>query len=383
VQDYVAGLEYRNGVLDAIYHPEGRIVPTGGNTYRHEYYMKDHLGNIRLTFADLNGNSVVDVPGDVLQENHFYAFGMEMNYNWLNNSSNNYKFNGIERNTDFGLNLDLAIFRAYDAAVGRWWQVDSRPNVRLSSYSGFANNPILLSDPLGDTTRVYTTNGRYVGTINDSKSNEEHFVSLKSKGIKGQQNLINKANMSSDAAENAANIVRKGSKYFIGANTRKDISNVSSASASEQGGKSRERFFAFAFSSKNKELRIHDLSSKITDRGSLHINPDQAEAAIADFIEENVKFSVVGWGHTHPGKKNATNMSLNNLHIPSEGDMNNLNLSNPIDGNTGNNPSMIVTRYGYRIYTTEPKYGEYEGGTGPHPIYNFKGIEIARTQTDD
>jgi RHS repeat-associated protein len=154
VQDYVAGLEYRGGVLDAIYHPEGRIVPTGGNTYRHEYYMKDHLGNIRLTFADLNGNGQVETPGEILNENHYYPFGLEMNYGWMNNATladDAYRYSGKEMNSDFGLNwLDHGA-RWYDGSVGRWWSADpfTETQESWSVYHFNYDNPVNYVDFTG------------------------------------------------------------------------------------------------------------------------------------------------------------------------------------------------------------------------------------------
>jgi RHS repeat-associated protein len=96
----------------------------------------------------------VDVPGDVLQENHFYAFGMEMNYNWLNNSGltdDAYKYNGKEMNGDFGLNWSDYGARWYDASVGRWWSVDplAEEYFGLNAYHYGINNPVNFNDPSG------------------------------------------------------------------------------------------------------------------------------------------------------------------------------------------------------------------------------------------
>ena len=159
-QDYVDGLEYRTNsgggtlTLEAVYHAEGRLTPNGAS-YQYEYNVKDHLGNTRLTFSDLNSNGIVDVPGDILQENHYYPFGMKMNYTWMDNATldNKYQFNGLEKNEDLNLNLDLAVFRGYDATLGRWLQVDPKPSVSSSSYSFVTNNPFRYADPLGDTLR--------------------------------------------------------------------------------------------------------------------------------------------------------------------------------------------------------------------------------------
>lgn len=64
---------------------------------------------------------------------------------------NKYQFNGIERNEDLGLNWDLAEFRSYDAAIGRWTQVDPLAELapNLTPFRFGLNNPILYVDPFG------------------------------------------------------------------------------------------------------------------------------------------------------------------------------------------------------------------------------------------
>ncbi len=55
--DYVGEFIYEDGVLQLIQHEEGRVVPewnsgqTAINDWDYQYYLKDHLGNTRLTFA--------------------------------------------------------------------------------------------------------------------------------------------------------------------------------------------------------------------------------------------------------------------------------------------------------------------------------------------
>ncbi|MFK8101588.1 MAG: hypothetical protein AB8G15_03655 [Saprospiraceae bacterium] len=53
-KDYVTGVEYQDGALEAIYHAEGRVLATAAS-FRYEYTWKDHLGNARISFSDLNG----------------------------------------------------------------------------------------------------------------------------------------------------------------------------------------------------------------------------------------------------------------------------------------------------------------------------------------
>ena len=67
---------------------------------------------------------------------------------------NKRKFNGIEQNTDFDLNTYDAFFRNVDPQIGRWWQIDPKPNMAESSYSMMGNSPILYSDFLGDSVNL-------------------------------------------------------------------------------------------------------------------------------------------------------------------------------------------------------------------------------------
>ncbi|MEZ4884894.1 MAG: hypothetical protein R3E32_09230 [Chitinophagales bacterium] len=54
--------------LEAFYHAEGRVFFTSSTQYRHEYAIKDHLGNIRLWVSDLNGDSILETPQKIPQE---------------------------------------------------------------------------------------------------------------------------------------------------------------------------------------------------------------------------------------------------------------------------------------------------------------------------
>jgi RHS repeat-associated protein len=60
-----------------------------------------------------------------------------------------YRFNGIEHSEELG--LDLAPFRSYDPAIGRWLQIDpmAENHFNLNPYNHVMNNPMSYSDPLG------------------------------------------------------------------------------------------------------------------------------------------------------------------------------------------------------------------------------------------
>jgi RHS repeat-associated protein len=69
---------------------------------------------------------------------------------------NKKKFNAIEQVAELDLNQYEAFYRNADPQIGRWWQIDPKLNMGESPYSMMGNNPILNTDPLGDTIRAKT-----------------------------------------------------------------------------------------------------------------------------------------------------------------------------------------------------------------------------------
>jgi RHS repeat-associated protein len=107
-------------------------------------------------------NLVINLThGPLVEVKNYYAFGIEnpalstqaikQSYN-----QNRYKFNGIEFDTAFSFNKYEAKFRDYDPEICRFIQVD--PKIESaegwSVYSAMLNNPILNSDPLGDSSII-------------------------------------------------------------------------------------------------------------------------------------------------------------------------------------------------------------------------------------
>jgi hypothetical protein len=82
---------------------------------------------------------------------------MEMPGRNTNAGNYRYGFNGQEKSTEINGagNLYTAEFWEYDGRIGRRWNLDPKPVIGVSEYSAIANNPIWLSDPLGDTIRPY------------------------------------------------------------------------------------------------------------------------------------------------------------------------------------------------------------------------------------
>ena len=145
--DYIDGVVGQNLVLSYFAMPEGR-VRYSGTTYTFEYFIRDHLGNVRVSF-DGTGTSAV-----VRQENSYYPFGMTLPGNNLPSAPNTHLFNsGSDWQNDFSNSPDLyqTLNRNYDPELGRFIAVDPIAELSgsMSTYQFAGNNPIGSNDPTG------------------------------------------------------------------------------------------------------------------------------------------------------------------------------------------------------------------------------------------
>ncbi len=141
--EYSGAFVYENNKLTYINIPGGRIV---AQTNDYQYHLTDHLGNVRVTFGKAkNGNT------EIIQEDHYYPFGMRMNGLYCENTNllNKYLYNGKEQQEQT-LYYDYG-FRQYDAQLGRWHVVDAMAEYYFSEspYAYVQNNPINYRDYWG------------------------------------------------------------------------------------------------------------------------------------------------------------------------------------------------------------------------------------------
>ena len=179
---------YVSNHLQLFNPPEGYVEPINASNYallfRHTFQYKDHLGNIRLSYKDLNQNTGA-ISLSIVEEHNYYPFGLKHNgYNGGTNGQRHHKymFGGKELQDEIVGSNSFEVYdfgaRNYDAALGRWMNLDplaeKYPN--MSPYTYAANNPIMFIDPDGreivlpkgtSTKDVYTVHGNLQKLTND------------------------------------------------------------------------------------------------------------------------------------------------------------------------------------------------------------------------
>ena len=129
------------------------------NTIKRYYYLKDHLGSIRV---------VVDETGNIVSSDDYDPWGMILNGRSTDGSYLNakYKFTSKERDVETG--YDYFGTRYYDGRIGRWLQVDplAEKYFGWSPYNYVQNNPLISFDPDGRYKVHYQ--GRFFSRVSSS-----------------------------------------------------------------------------------------------------------------------------------------------------------------------------------------------------------------------
>ena len=102
-------------------------------------------------------------------------------------AENKKKYQCYESNTDFDLNTYETFYRVHDPQIGRWWQIDPKPEsgISYSPYSSMNNNPIIVIDPLGDVVEFERGEGvsrkefrQFKREIRQMRRNSESFSAM-------------------------------------------------------------------------------------------------------------------------------------------------------------------------------------------------------------
>ncbi len=159
-----SGSDLASAELQFFNHPEGYVKPvieiqqvkgsTNGVTtysaFEYVFQYKDHLGNVRLSYADSNLDGAITPSTEIIEESNFYPFGLKQNgYNNVVSSNGNslaqkFKtFEGQELDESLNLNWHHFKFRSYDKAIGRFLQIDPlAPTYVYNSTYAFAENNV-------------------------------------------------------------------------------------------------------------------------------------------------------------------------------------------------------------------------------------------------
>ncbi|WP_188463096.1 RHS repeat-associated core domain-containing protein [Marivirga lumbricoides] len=120
-----------------------------------EGYMLIYVSNEeeQANIAYFDDVNVTHKHSAVIQEESYYPFGMSQHYSYQREltKEQRYTYNGKESITDLGLGwLDFGA-RMYDAALGRWFNIDpmAEKMYSQSTYNYAFNNPMLFVDPDG------------------------------------------------------------------------------------------------------------------------------------------------------------------------------------------------------------------------------------------
>jgi len=94
----------------------------------------------------------------VLEENHYYPYGLTVSTSAMGTTPQSYKYQGKELEKSFGLEMYDFHARLIDPQLGRTWQPDPHADryTYISPYTSMNNNPVSYIDPTGrDATMTF------------------------------------------------------------------------------------------------------------------------------------------------------------------------------------------------------------------------------------
>ena len=173
-----------NSTLEYIPTEEGYIFKNASGVFSYAYQLKDHLGNVRITFTDLNNNHVI-TANEIIEEFNYDPFGVKhtgYNNNTLsigNSLAQQLMYSSKEYQEENSLDWYDFGARNYNADLGRWMNIDPLANLEFESpYSFVANNPVYYVDPNGMYKIDYASLYAAISGVNKDGSYELYTLTI-------------------------------------------------------------------------------------------------------------------------------------------------------------------------------------------------------------
>ncbi len=148
---YLGNLIFENNALQFVNTEEGRARLESG-AWKYDYFLKDHLGNVRMMLDD-NGN--------VLEETHYYPFGLIQKgistSNPIPSLRNKDKtFQGQKFDDDLGLSYYSFKYRNHDPQIGRFIEIDPLSDkYEFNSTYSFSENKVTTHVELEGLEKIH------------------------------------------------------------------------------------------------------------------------------------------------------------------------------------------------------------------------------------
>ena len=197
---YAGNFNYVNNDLQFISHPEGYVEDTQDTSkpFIYFYQLKDHLGNIRVSFNDTDKDGkidvrrgTVDIDGDgdlkneLVEEHNYYPYGLKHKgyNNVVNGRLHKDRYNGKEFQDELNLNWHDYGARNYNPALGRWMNLDplAENYPTCNPYEYAFNNPMAFFDPDGMENIIYVV---YTNDDEDGQKEVDNMIEKANKLLK-------------------------------------------------------------------------------------------------------------------------------------------------------------------------------------------------------
>ncbi|WP_431160693.1 RHS repeat-associated core domain-containing protein [Flagellimonas beolgyonensis] len=316
---YAGNYIYQNGALQFFSHAEGYASPNGLGGYDYVYQYKDHLGNIRLSYTDGNGNGngSIDPNAEIVEESNYYPFGLKhKGYNTAtsplgNDVAQKWKFGGKEYDDSFDINTYDFGWRDYDPAIARWTVVDplGEKKYEWTPYNYVQNSPIFRFDPDGLTDFTLNRRTGEVAVVKGTETDDgiDRIVKTKKDGeIKRKKNGEAKVAINDIAQgilsdgmnlRDNSNLIAVGGE---GQPTSGDVESFALKLSDYVGKEIGGSYFSTDGDNSVSHLSLGAYAGNKYDETTNHGTNLRGLVANA---QEAARYTLRGVFHTHPGRK--------------------------------------------------------------------------------